>query len=538
MAVNLKPGKKISKSNLIDTLAGFSSQGPRDLDALIKPEISAPGQAIISAGVGSGDKGVMLGGTSMASPHAAGVAALLVQYRRDLEPEALKAVLMNTSTLISDEGGVTYPVSRQGAGRIRAFDALRSELLFSMPAISLGKIAVDKEVIKTETLTITNFGKTKKEYNLQVENGKNLSLKVSDQKLVLSPGESIQVEVSARVSAPLESETVEEDAFIIIKSGSDVLGQIPVLAVINRNSLISPIVLNIEAGSAAESEGADVEAFFINESKQDGLVLLFNKLGEDKRKTESTDRSLSFACDLESAGYRVIEKDGVSHLEVATKIYNPVSTWKTCDINIELDLDSDGVVDKTVYGSDPTNFPGLIQDQELAQRGLSTMVFDSKKLSALLVAHEKAVAEQNERPPVLNFLSAFEKVSSMTHFEHSTIGVASVSLEGLSSLERFNIKLSVSFNGGDVQEREDSLSDVDSVWKTVDLKGGAGYSGMPAEFIAEAGKVSSIKFKKGKDQKGELIAYFPRNEFNLLRKGRGKQAAVMKAKFGGGLDLP
>ena len=90
VTLKFRSDKKIIKSELIDTLTNFSSRGPRSIDSLIKPEITAPGEAIVSAFVGKGDLGVAFSGTSMSGPHIAGVMALLKQYRGDLSPKELK----------------------------------------------------------------------------------------------------------------------------------------------------------------------------------------------------------------------------------------------------------------------------------------------------------------------------------------------------------------------------------------------------------------------------------------------------------------
>jgi len=540
VTADLKPGEMIRKPQFVDTLASFSSQGPRDLDALIKPEIAAPGQAIISAEAGGGDRGVMLGGTSMASPHMAGVAALLIQYKRNLKPEEVKAILMNTSVLISDEDDSIYPVSRQGAGRVRAFEALTSSLLISRPALSLGKVPVNDVLNKTEFIDVKNVSNELQSYTLVPKNGDNLQIQIKEASFSLQAGESKKIEITSVLSVPNQLDVVEEDAFVEIRSGAQSLGQIPILAVINRNSLISPLALEIKADSAATAFGAPSEASFLNESGHDGAVFLFNLIGEDKRKTESLDRSLSYACDLESAGYKVVNKEDGPHLQIATKIFNPVSSWETCDVNIELDLDSDGVADKIVYGSNPTSFPGLGDNPQLASLGLSTMVFDAQKLSALLLENEKNIAEQGAEPPTLSFLPALEAVSVMLAVEHSTLSIVDIPVAAFGNLNRLQAKIAVSFNGRDVQEREDSLSDVGSVWKGLELKSGAGFTDLPEALVVGSGQIGTAQFKKGRSASEKLVAYFPRNKFNLLRTGGDRQAAVMAADFSSGspIDLP
>ena len=59
--------------------ADFSSGGPRTGDSHLKPDVTAPGVSIVSTGSGTGNGAATISGTSMASPHAAGVAALTKQ---------------------------------------------------------------------------------------------------------------------------------------------------------------------------------------------------------------------------------------------------------------------------------------------------------------------------------------------------------------------------------------------------------------------------------------------------------------------------
>ncbi len=110
-----------------DITAGFSSRGPRSGDSFLKPDITAPGLTVFSTKALSGNLGTAEEGTSMATPHIAGVMALLREMHPTWTVEELKALAMNTAThdltTLGAGIGATFATPRIGAGRVDAANA-------------------------------------------------------------------------------------------------------------------------------------------------------------------------------------------------------------------------------------------------------------------------------------------------------------------------------------------------------------------------------------------------------------------------------
>ncbi|MEU4746733.1 S8 family serine peptidase, partial [Actinosynnema sp. NPDC023658] len=121
-----------------DDIADFSSRGPRVGDGGIKPDITAPGVDIVAAksralpGAGPADH-LAMSGTSMATPHVVGAAALLAQQHPDWSGDRLKAALMAAA---KPNPGLT--VMDQGAGRVDSAKVMTTTLTTSPPSVSLG----------------------------------------------------------------------------------------------------------------------------------------------------------------------------------------------------------------------------------------------------------------------------------------------------------------------------------------------------------------------------------------------------------------
>lgn len=118
------PGNETDYQPPTPQVAGFSSRGPIVADGsdIVKPDISAPGVGILAAGAnaeGAEPTFKLLSGTSMSSPHVAGLAALYLGERPNATPAEVKSAFMTTAydTVDGDGNTVTDPFT-QGAGHI------------------------------------------------------------------------------------------------------------------------------------------------------------------------------------------------------------------------------------------------------------------------------------------------------------------------------------------------------------------------------------------------------------------------------------
>ena len=164
------------RTQILDNLSSDSSRGPVGLAKLLKPELAAPGSDIFSAAIGEGAEGHALSGTSMASPHVAGAAALLRQAHPTWSVEEIKAALMNTAGATQNDQLVRYPESMTGAGRIQIDRALELRTTAAATdadgnvALSFGSLVVASVFQTNRSILLVNHDTNAVVLRIQVSN--------------------------------------------------------------------------------------------------------------------------------------------------------------------------------------------------------------------------------------------------------------------------------------------------------------------------------------------------------------------------------
>ncbi len=111
-----------------DFIAPFSSRGPVS-PFYIKPDLVAPGVFVNSTTLDG--KYNLTSGTSFASPHVAGAAAIILQKYPELSPSDVASLLVTTTDPVTDAYGNLFPISAAGSGRLNITRALESNLIIS-----------------------------------------------------------------------------------------------------------------------------------------------------------------------------------------------------------------------------------------------------------------------------------------------------------------------------------------------------------------------------------------------------------------------
>ena len=130
-SVNFLDSGLYSVSETPDIPSASTSRGPTNFRRTsFGPHVGAPGTSITSAGAGTGDGIYTISGTSMASPHIAGITALLIEKWPNWTPQQIKARIMNSGIVnITDGNGNIHGPQRVGSGRIDVLAAASNPVI-------------------------------------------------------------------------------------------------------------------------------------------------------------------------------------------------------------------------------------------------------------------------------------------------------------------------------------------------------------------------------------------------------------------------
>lgn len=215
-----------------DKVARFSSRGPVNYygETYIKPDVSAPGVDVYSAKPGGGFQN--MSGTSMATPHVAGVVALMLQADPEIDAERVREILEQTALELGQPG----KDGSYGSGRVNAFEAVQLVLTGGKASLNVGSGD------QTATIKVMPGDKT-----YQTNNGQAvISLPAGTYEFTISAfgyfSQTMEVEIASQETSELNIDLEQAPNYTISFETKDGSG-------VSQNSEISFLGAPIEGGS-------------------------------------------------------------------------------------------------------------------------------------------------------------------------------------------------------------------------------------------------------------------------------------------------
>lgn len=519
--VTLSTELKIERPEVIGTITSFSSWGPRSLDGLIKPEIVGPGQQIISADVGTGSGGVKNNGTSMSGPHLAGVMALMKQRYPTLTALEHKALVMGSANIMVDRLGQRYPVAAQGAGMVDVARAIEMKVLVDTPALSLGIMSVEDKKRVERVVSFKNISDTALQLSLSAQLKEGMTLNQQGQTLFLEPGQTQQMLLSFDLETPKET-SFEYDGYIfVLDNKGEKMFHIPVLAIVTNVSDITA-----QTQTVMDQDGlAKIKTTLTNNGLSSGVALPFNLLARDLRKPQQGDLASirSVACDLESVGYRIVKKNDQfgdrEVLQVAAKVYEPLTDWQACMISVLIDSDNDGTPNQEIVGVTSAYLPGI---DAAVPPDLYSFLLDTVRARDIRASFE--LSSIQGKPAVEDYRSALQGVLPMTRFNHSTVAVIEAELGALALNDEGDLRVQVAavYEDSYAPESDDYLVGKEA-WHTIPLGTGVPFANLPEILELGAGESKDLEIESN-GRAGNLILYVPTNKNTLGSRRSDRQS--------------
>lgn len=251
-----------------DYMNDSSSRGPALPGYALKPDIAAPGTGIRSTvpAYGKEDRNAdyrnayeAFTGTSMAAPHIAGAAALMLEKYRgsSIDPFEVKALLMNTAYKMTDPSGNRYRHMDQGAGRVDLGNAIHASAIalvqestdavrdgnstsYGTGSLSFGYVKNGESA--TRTIKVKDIAKKDSNFSISAKWYGDEGGVIHTSKNTVSVGKNSSSEFTLTIDVPTHvvQKYYEGELILTEKTMGHVL-QVPISLYVGEPNVVSPV---------------------------------------------------------------------------------------------------------------------------------------------------------------------------------------------------------------------------------------------------------------------------------------------------------
>jgi subtilisin family serine protease len=235
----------VAASSKAGVIASFSSSGPTPVSAQMKPDVTAPGASILSSIPGAAWD--VFDGTSMASPHIAGGAALLKQRHPDWTVAQIKSALVQTAGpayTTAAAGRVEAPTTREGGGFVNLPRA-DNPLLFAAPTgLSFGLVRPGAVAV-TRTVALADAGGGPAPWTVGVTEQQTHDPAVA---IVVPASVAVPSSLTVSVAVGAAAAQGEHTGFVVFTRGAD-SRRVPFWFFVSKPKLAAPAARLLRPGT-------------------------------------------------------------------------------------------------------------------------------------------------------------------------------------------------------------------------------------------------------------------------------------------------
>jgi len=368
--------------------ASFSSGGPRSHDGDLKPNVAAPGVNVFSTASGTGTGGLFESGTSMATPHVAGVAALAVQAHRDWKEADLRAAVVQTASPTSLPD---YAPRVEGSGLVQAVGATATNVTVHgderdhMGLMSFGVAELTRNFHEERDLIVRNHERLPASFTAAATaaGGVPHSVHLSRSTVSVRGHDEEVLHMTLDVPAGTAGATHDASGNVAFEDASGAITLTPEFASNNGVSLNLPYYLVTRARSTVDADLRDGKHPSIRLTNRNGVISGNGDFYAWGLKNPRTG-TIAAAFEPRAVGVQTNPISPTNSILVfAVNTYGRFSNPASGEYDIFIDVNGDGVYDFVLFSGD---IGGIETGSANGQIGTFLVNLKTKALSAEFIA--------------------------------------------------------------------------------------------------------------------------------------------------------